>query len=508
VQRINPLFADLNPVDRDIAALIFEGLTRTNSFGEPEPALAANWVISGDGLEYVVQLRDDIRWQDGTPFTAADVDYTMSLLRSPDYPGPESIGSFWRTVETEILGEHLVRFRLTQPLGSFLDKLTIGILPAHVLAGTDAQSLAQHPFNLSPIGTGPYQLEAMRTDPAGNITLVDLRAAPVYRERPEGQVGFGIDRIRFALFDRFEAAQSALRAGDIDGLATPDHSYRATLLAQLDETQFQTFNAIEPTLGVLIFNWQNDDVAFFRDQRVRLSLETGVDRASVVERTLRTRAIDADSPLFPGSWAYVSDLPWPAYDPEVARYLLDTARVTRSETTEDEVPADESATRIDFSIIAPNDPALVGMLSEISAQWSQLNINVTIEPLDSETYQSRLNAGEFDAALIETNLGASADPDLYSFWHQGQYPDGLNYGGVDDRRISETLERARREPNGLNRRIHYTEFQREFVDRAIALPLYYPIFTYVTDNDLQGVQLGFIGSPTDRFRNIQDWSLR
>src|SRR5688572_24648925 len=50
VHRLNPLLAPLNPVDQDITSLIFEGLTRTNQYGEPEPALAKSWVISSDGL--------------------------------------------------------------------------------------------------------------------------------------------------------------------------------------------------------------------------------------------------------------------------------------------------------------------------------------------------------------------------------------------------------------------------------------------------------------------------
>ena len=142
VQRLNPILASLNPVDADITGLIFEGLTRINAYGEPEPALAERWVISADGLEYTVFLRQDVLWQDGVPFTAADVDYTMSLLRSPDFPGAEDLNTFWRTVETQVLGQHLVRFRLTQPLGTFLDKLKIGILPEHALRGTGAAQIA------------------------------------------------------------------------------------------------------------------------------------------------------------------------------------------------------------------------------------------------------------------------------------------------------------------------------------------------------------------------------
>jgi len=126
VQRLNPLLAGLNPVDWDITSLIYEGLMRTNAYGEPEPALASGMpVISFDGLEYVVALRNDVLWQDGIPFTADDVVYTMSLLSSPDFPGLPELGAFWRTVETEKINDNLVRFRLAQPLGSFIEALRV-----------------------------------------------------------------------------------------------------------------------------------------------------------------------------------------------------------------------------------------------------------------------------------------------------------------------------------------------------------------------------------------------
>lgn len=503
-QRINPLLTDLNEIDRDISALIFEGLTRINEYGEPEPALAESWVTSSDGLEYVVQLRTDVRWQDGIPFTADDVAYTMSILRSPDFPGLPALGAFWRTVETEILGQHLVRFRLTQPLGSFPDKLRIGLLPAHALIGTSAAQLATHPFNLAPIGTGPYQLEALRTDASGmRVVTVDLRAAPVYRERPESGGQFMLDRLRFKLYPTFDDALQALGEGEIDGLSAPDSSQRIPLLNAAGAAGFNTYTAIEPTIGVLIFNWQREETRFFREQRVRLGLEMGINRGSVVERTLYNRAIRANSPLFPGSWAYLSDLIWPPYDPAAARFLLDTASINR----QDEAEEDDSPYLLSFTLLAPDDPAIIAALNELSTQWAQLGVSVAVQPTDPQTYQSRLDAGDFDMALVELALGASADPDLYSFWHQGQYPDGFNFGGVDDRRISETLERARREPSGINRRIHYEAFQREFADRAVALPLYYPLYTYVTAAPVEGVQLGFIGSPADRFRNLGEWTI-
>lgn len=506
VQRLNPLFVDLNPVDRDISSLIFEGLTRVNSYGEPIPALAESWVISSNSLEYIVQLRSDVLWQDGVPFTAEDVLYTMSLLRSPDFPGEEEVGAFWRTVETDQLDTHLVRFRLTQPLGSFLDKLRVGILPAHALQGTSAANLLTHPFNLSPIGTGPYQLEALRG--ANGVDTVDLRVAPVYRQRPEGQIGYNLNRVSFRLYDRFDEALAALNAGDIDGLATENRYQRTPLLNAAQTPNLSSYTTTEAAVGVIVFNWQRENVRFFREQRVRLGLETGIDRSSIIERALPNAAVQADSPLFPGSWAYAGDLVWPPYDATNARFLLETANLRRGDDDSTEEATEEASPfLLEFSILTPDDPALVNLIREVAAQWSQIGVDVTVVPQSVDNYQAQLESGDFDAALVELSLGGSADPDVYPFWHQGQYPDGDNYGGVDDRRISEELERGRQEPNGLNRIIYYTRFQHDFVDRAIALPLYYPLYTYAVADKVEGVQIGFIGSPSDRFVTIRDWAI-
>lgn len=515
VRRLNPVLAGSNPVDEDITSLIFEGLTRTNGYGEPVPALAERWIISSDGLEYIVFLRQDILWQDGIPFTAEDVLYTMSILRDPEFPGTADLGAFWRTVETEKLGDFIVRFRLTQPLGTFLDKLRIGILPEHALRGTRAAQIDDHPFNVTPIGTGPYQLEAFGgTD---TIERVDLRVAPVYRQRQEGRENaFAIERLSFHLFDTFDDALVALQNGEVDGLAGRDAEQRKQLFLTANNGDMDMHNQIENTLGVLIFNWENSP--YFREVRVRSALASGLNRNSLVERALPNLAVLANSPLMPGSWAYLPDLDWADYNPDAARQLLaqaleriDRGEEAEAETTDETLPeATEDAaptTYFAFSILTPDNPALVGLAQEIATQWSQLNLSVTVNAVEVSTYQARLESGDFDVALVEYALGDSADPDVYNFWHQGQYPNGANYGGADDRRISELLERARRDPYGINRVAEYREFQRAFAERVIALPMYYPLFTYVTAARVDGVQLGFIGSPSDRFRNIGEWSV-
>ena len=530
VQQINPLFASLNPVDEALGALIFEGLTAINEYGEPVPALADRWIISSDGLEYVVFLRDDVLWQDGMPFTAADVLYTTSILSEADFAGDEALGAFWRTVEVEQLGDHVVRFRLVQPLGSFLERLSIGLLPEHALRGTPAAALASHPFNLSPIGTGPYQLAALRADASG-IREVDLRAAPTYAARAEAAgLPFALDPMTFALFSSFEAAQNGLAAGLVDAVAAMTPGERASLFVLSNNAGLEVYNQIENRLGVLLFNFQNTDKPYFRDQRTRVALQAALDRDAIIERVMVNSAVPANSPIMSGSWAYEADLPWADYDPARARTLIQQAaeRLARVTAAGEEAPTpipdsgmvapgvDPTATPtaapppsvlFEFSILVPQDEVLEGLAQEIAAQWSQVGVVATVEAVPLDVYRQRLDDGQFDTTIVEFGLGASADPDIYDFWHQGQYPDGDNLSGVDDRQLSILLERARRDPYGVNRELDYRQFQTEFAEKAIALPLYHPLFTFVAQPRVEGVQLGFLGRASDRFRNVGEWAV-
>ena len=199
--------------------------------------------------------------------TAADVAYTMSLLRARDFPGDPRLSAFWRTVETTVLSDYALRFRLTQPLASFRDALRIAILPEHALLGATAADLPSHPFNLDPIGSGPYQLEAIRSDDGARVTQVDLRRAPNYAERAAAP--YALERISFRRYEDLASVQAASIARAIDGYASRHFTERAELL----ETQFAIHSALAPQLGLLLFQWQHEALT---EIRVRRALTEGL----------------------------------------------------------------------------------------------------------------------------------------------------------------------------------------------------------------------------------------
>ncbi len=497
VQRLNPLFAHLNPPDRDISSLIFEGLFAINDYGEVVPTLAAELVVSGDGLEYVVRLRDDITWQDGIRFTADDVAFTMSLLSASDYAEFSPVAEFWQTVETQWLSHDLVRFRLAQPFSSFPHLLTIGILPEHALRGTTIAGLAHHPFNLSPIGTGAYQLVSLHSAANSRVTAIRLALSPNYRQRHDAQSGYLYSSLRFNLYEDSSAAMNAYESNAVDALANI-----ATTEQMLSLPQSQHYTQVESTLGILIFNWIDTP---FGERRIRQALSLGLDVPELVQTHFGAAATHADSPYVPGLSIYQPHPFWTTYDMAQANALLASAALVSGERDAEESTVSEPTAQptARFSLLIEDSHALRGMANAIVSQWQLLGLDFTVEAVDAEALQSRLETGSFQAAIVTQRIGA--DHDLFRFWHPAQSGSGRNYGAAAHNEIAEILETARDEIYGLRRAQLYQQFQQVFAEQAIAIPLYYRLYTFVARDTVEGISLGYLTTPADRFRGIQDW---
>ncbi|MCY3832156.1 MAG: peptide ABC transporter substrate-binding protein [Chloroflexi bacterium] len=493
IGRLNPLFAHLNSVDRDISSLIFEGLFASNQYGEIVPGLVDEFVISADGLEYVMRLRRDIRWQNGLPFSADDVIYTLSLLSDPAYAEISGAGRFWGTVEAQRLGDHLLRFRLAQPFSSFPQLLTIGILPEHALRGTPLSALINHPFNLSPIGTGPYQLAALRPASRNEVSAVDLARSPVYMERAEAQGKFAVASLRFQLFPTAAAAIAAYTAREVNALA--NIAPRDSLLALPSS---RVYTQADSSVAMLIFNWKE---AAFAERRLRQALSLALDLPALIEANLGSAVTYADSPYPPGSSAYMPHPFWTSYDLAQANALLDAADI-RS-TSDDGALAAEYANVEGFSLIIEDSAPMQNLAEAIAAQWAQLGFQVLVEAVASDDLASRLETGRFQTAIATLPIGG--DLDLYRYWHPAQFGGGRNYGAASDSDVTDLLERARREIYGVRRAALYQQFQAAFAESASAIPLYYPLFTFVVDETIDGAQLGYLASPAERFRGLGDW---
>ncbi len=495
-QYVNPLLGHFNQVDQDLAALIFNGLTRTDDQGELKPDLATRWTVSPDGLTYVFHLRRDVRWSDGEPFDADDVLFTVGLMQDPEFPGAPFLVDLWRSVGIDRLDDHSVRFRLREPLPTFVDYTTVGILPEHQLSGMSSRDLLTDPFNVQPIGTGPFILESISAERAllrPNPRYVSAQGRSVRREQPY------LAGVEFRFYPSYERLLTAYQAGEIQGISfIPPYLFP-------DAAALPTLNLYGARLSgyqIVYLNLQDPEGSpFFQDARVRRALLHTLDREALINNALNGQGILANGPIRPWSWAYDSETPPSEFDPARAEALL--ADAAWLDTDGDGV-RDKEGRPLQFTLLTGDDPVFVGLGRAMADQWARYGISVMVET-QGAGMSDRLRTRDFQAVLVELLL--SGDPDPYPLWHQTQIAGGQNYAGWDNREVSEALEEARYLTDQDQRKAHYVKFQRIFADEVPALIIAYPTYTYAVDQSVQNVQIGPLVRPSDRFRTIADWYL-
>lgn len=494
--RLNPLLAVFNPPDQDPSSLLFSGLIQFDTKGLPQPDLSNAWGISRNGDVYNFSLRPDAFWHDGEPVTSDDIVFTVNLLKNPDFPVQEDTAKFWKEIEVEALDERTIQFRLPEAFAPFLDYLDFGILPSHLLQGLTSQEIVDDPFNLQPVGSGPFQFERLILSDS-QITGVTLKKNPNYYG---DQVFF--DQVEFRYYLNSEAAWESYSAGEIQGIGeiTPE-----ILEGALADPGLNVYTSRLPKMTLVLLNLDNSGTEFFQEVEMRKALLHGINRQYLVDHIYQGQAIIADGPIFPKTWAYYEGLSRYEFDPELAidiiRDLGYTYPVEGGLTR-----TNQDGDRLEVNLIFPDDDYHAQIAQEIQGNWAALGFDVTLEALPyEELIIDRLDKRDYDAALVDLNLTSMPDPDPYPFWHQTQATGGQNYSMWNDRQASEYLEQARIIKDAVERGRLYRNFQVRFFDQLPALPLYYPVYTYGVSENVKGVRIGPIFEPSDRLETITDW---
>ncbi len=497
LMRLNPLLSFYNPPDRDISRLIFSGLVKFDGKGIPEVDLAESMGSSKDGTLYNFKLRKDATWHDGQPVTADDVVFTVDLLRKGGSAIPQDLQDFWKDVELVKLSDDTLQFRLPEPFSPFLDYLTFGILPKHLLDGQTLDEMINSPFNLQPVGTGPYRFEQLVVED-GEIKGVALAAFDgYYGSKPY------IDEVVFRYYPDSASVLQAYQDGQVQGIGQVSSDILSAVLA---EPQLAVYTAREPELSMVMLNVKSQDAPFLEDAKVRKALMEGLNRQWIVDRLLQGQAVVADGPILPGTWAYYDGIKHEAFDPEAARGLLKDAGYVLAEEGDLVRKKDDVALRL--TLLYPDDDLHKSVAEYIRDRWKELGVQVEVEPVAYENLvRDRLDQRDFQAALVDLNLSRSPDPDPYPFWDQAQATGGQNYSQWGQRVASEYLEQARVTANVSERARLYRNFQIIFNQELPALPLYYPVYTYAVDREVQGVRMGPLFDTSDRFANLTEWFL-
>jgi peptide/nickel transport system substrate-binding protein len=490
-QLINPILAppmiQANPVEQDLSALVFDGLTTLDTTGRVSPALALDWEVSEDGTVYDFRLRQGVTWHDGAPFTAADVAFTVQAMQDPNFQGDQALRELWRTVRAEQQDDFSIRFTLEEAFPSFLFYTNIGILPMHLLSDVPPAELPEHSFSTdSPIGTGRFMVESISAEETV------LAANPKYwGAKPN------IDGIAFWFYGEWDGLLADYGQGEIHGFHPPDLQ---DLPALVETPTLELFSAQSAGFGIVYLNLQRESVPFFQEKEVRQAMLYALDRQLLIAEALGGQGLIADSPIPPTTWAHDPSVRTYRYDPERAIGLLDASGWLDSDA--DRI-RDKEGIPLSFALLVSDDPVMARMAEELSRQWRAVGVEATIHTVVEEAAADSIRNRDFDAALTE--IGLTADPDPYPLWHSTQAESGQNFSGFANQDADLVMEDIRFTSDPEQQTELYHTFQRLFAEEAPSLLLYYPIYTYAVDRQVQGVQLSPMLHSSDRFRNISSW---
>jgi peptide/nickel transport system substrate-binding protein len=350
-------------------------------------------------------------------------------------------------------------------------------------------------FNRNPIGSGAYQFDQFLVEDSALVGVI-LKGNPVYFEGAPF-----IDQLVFRYYPDSTAAMAAFQEGEVMGISTVTPDILSEALAEPD---LNLYTGRLPQLSLVLFNLDNPEVPFLQDQVVRHALLLSINRQRIIDQILSGQGIIANGPIFPGTWAYFDGQEVIEFSPEAAISLLRSSEYT--------IPAEGGSVRtkddvaLSFTLLHPTGEPYAQVAALIQQSWAEIGVQVELEPVDYDILVEEHLAGrDFHAALVDLNLSRFPDPDPYPFWHQAQISSGQNYSRWDDRPASEYLEQARVTLDLEERGRLYRNFQVRFGRELPALPLYYPVYTYAVDAQIQGVRMGPLFDPSDRLDTAATW---
>ncbi len=309
-----------------------------------------------------------------------------------------------------------------------------------------------------------------------------------------------MDEFIFRYYPTSEDVWSAYQQGEVEGIGDVHESILERVLLTPD---LAIYTAREPVLNIAYLNLDNPEVNFLQNPDLRRAMLSAINRSAIIKQAFNGQAILANGPIMPGTWAYYDDLEKVNYDPVEARTLFNATGVNKDE--ENDIFLTEAGLEVSLSLMHPDTLQHEAMAALIEADWEALGIEVTLDPRPYEEVLEALASRAYETALVEINLTRSPDPDPYPFWGQAQIKSGQNYADWDNRSASEFLEQARMTVNFAERERLYRNFQVLFMRELPSLPLIYPVYTYAISNDINGVKLGPIFEPGDRFNNVHEW---
>jgi len=318
---MDPHYHNLSP-NNSLLSHVFESLVDQDERQRLTPGLAESWKAI-DATTWEFKLRRNVRFHDGTPFTADDV--VFSFERAPNVEGsPSSFGIYARGKKFIKVDDHTVHVRTEAPYPLMPNDVS----QVFVVSRKHGQGAKTPDYNSgkAAIGTGSYRF--VEYTPGNRIVM--QRNEQYWGEKPAWQ------RVIFRGIKSDPSRVAALLAGDVDLI---DQVPSTDMERLKKEPKVTIAQVVSNRIIYLHLDHFRDDSPFvrakdggaiknpLRDRRVRTAISKAIDRDAIVSRVMEGEAIKAGQLLPEGFFGVSNKLKPVAYDPNGAKKLLAEAGV-------------------------------------------------------------------------------------------------------------------------------------------------------------------------------------
>ncbi len=408
---------------------LFSGLTRLDlKTMEVKPDLAERWEVSPDGRVWTFYLRRDVRWSDGTPFTADDVVFTFNEIYYNDSiptPTRDILTVKGKRIKVEKIDRYTVRFTLPEPFAPFLNALSAEILPAHRLRKYVEEGTFNTAWNVNTdpseiVGTGPWVIKEY----VKGQRVVYERNPYYYRRDDSGEPLPYLERKVGVIVSDPDTALLKFSNGEVDyiGLRPQDIQH----IAKLGKEEIEVYDlGPTPSTTFLVFN-QNPNakipehkLRWFRNRIFRIAISHAIDREGICYLVYNGLAEPLYTPITPANRPYYVEGYYPRFEYNLrkARELLES--IGFRDRDGDGVLEDPEGHDLKFTLITNagnKERETIGNI--VKEDLKKIGIEVHFQPIDFNNLVSRLTAPPYEWEAVIIGLTGSLDPHFgRNVWH-------------------------------------------------------------------------------------------
>lgn len=371
------------------------------------------------------RLREDVRWQDGAPFTSRDCVFTYESLMSEDIASPRKANfDLVRDVQAPGPYEFIVTYR--RPYSPAILSWSMQLLPAHILEGKPKTWWIEH-FDRNPVGTGAFKFDSWKTN-----EYVRLVRNPIYWGE-----GPWIDALIYRTLPDPAILRLAFETHQLDIYQLALSPWAIKSFER--DPRFTVMSVSAMAYSYLGWNMRRE---MFQDVRVRTAFAHAINVPELIEYVSYGNGQQSTGIFIPEFWFADSTIKPIPYDPERARQLLDEAGWKPGP---DGIRVKDGQ-RLSFKIITNQGNDVRKDIATVAQDYlRKVGVEASIEIYEWAVFIERfINKHEFDADVL--GWVTPPDWDVFQVWHSSQTGlDQLNHNGYQSAEADQLITELRQE---------------------------------------------------------------